>query len=634
MYANQLINEAEVQKTWGPVIEESTGITEKSKLSWMSKYCHYHNLNESVYNTVHLNPNMNVQSMGNATFPANPTTPNAFAGQATGSGDRPFSLLPLAMQVAAQTVGLDLVPVVPMQGPMGVLTYLDFVYGGGRDTGAPGSTTAAGAVGPGAGAGAPDVVGSPLLIKCSAIPLVVAAGTDGFAANDVIYAASAAAVVGLATGSYELTYVGRSRIDGLQIFRVRAYNGVLLANGYAGLFNNYTQGGENAGEAIYSAISNGINFYGNAAVAGTTPFPVLAQGAAPIAGAAGNLAQGAFGAVAGLSYVSALEDHITGFSGNAFQPANNPNATVGGPQFTNQNITGLDPYLRGVGESTVDNVMGLSLFNKSVAADTFQVAAAVTREQVQDLKQFGIDAVAQVEAVLVNELTQSINRFILDRIFRNGVTNAAQVQALNRTSLSEQFDAAGVAGAAIPLGPNNIANAIISTTAPFPVQTNVLGGGNTQGTLQRRVYTKILAASNLIATRGRRGPATFAVTGGEMATALQSVAGFIAYPLSNTVNQAGGSLYPIGAIAGVTIYVDPNRAFNDYTIAVGRKGDGNSPGLVFMPYLMAESVETIAEGTMAPKIAVKSRFCLVDAGFNPELMYYTMNFTFTGVSII
>ena len=44
MHANQLINEAEVQKTWGPIIEESTGITEKSKLSWMSKYCHYHNL--------------------------------------------------------------------------------------------------------------------------------------------------------------------------------------------------------------------------------------------------------------------------------------------------------------------------------------------------------------------------------------------------------------------------------------------------------------------------------------------------------------------------------------------------------------------------------------------------------------
>ena len=78
---------------------------------------------------------MNVQSMGNATaFPRiHWTTMNALPSTSmTGSGDRPFSLLPLAMQVAAQTVGLDLVPVVPMQGPMGVLTYLDFVYGGGR----------------------------------------------------------------------------------------------------------------------------------------------------------------------------------------------------------------------------------------------------------------------------------------------------------------------------------------------------------------------------------------------------------------------------------------------------------------------------------------------------------------------
>jgi hypothetical protein len=643
MYANQLINEAEVQKTWGPVIEESTGITEKSKLSWMSKYCHYHNLNESVYNTVHLNPNMNVQSMGNATLPGNPGSMNAFSGQATGSGDRPFSLLPLAMQVAAQTVGLDLVPVVPMQGPMGVLTYLDFVYGGGRDNGAPASSTAAGAVGPGVGAGAPDVQGSPLLIKCSAIPTVVAAGTDGFAVNDVIYAASAAAVAaGDATASYELTYVGRSRVDGLQIFRVRAYNGALATSGFAGLFNNYTQGGENAGEAIYSAISDGIAFYAYGATPTVTPFVVMAQGAAPIVGtggaagattleAAGLFGQNAAGTangLASLSYVSALEDHITGFSGNAFQPANNPGPAVGGPQFANQNINGTDPYLRGVGESTVDNLMGLTLFNKSVAADTFQVAAGVTREQVQDLKQFGIDAVAQVEAVLVNELTQSINRYILDRIFRNGVTNAVNVSAVTGTVLSEQFDTAIPAvGANINLGPNNTTNVVQTVAAPG---ATVAAGGTTQGTLQRRIYTKILAASNLIATRGRRGPATFAVTGGEMATALQSVAGFVAYPLSNTVNQAGGSLYPIGAIAGVTIYVDPNRAFNDYTICVGRKGDGNSPGIVFMPYLMAESVETIAEGTMAPKIAVKSRFALVDAGFNPELMYYTMNFNFIG----
>ena len=573
MYTNHLINEAEVQKTWAPIIEEATGITEKSKLTWMSKYCHYHNLNESVYNTVHLNPNMNVQSMGAPTFPDAPTTLNNFYSQTPGSGDRPFSLLPLAMQVAAQTVGLDLVPVVPMQGPMGVLTYLDFVYGGGR-------TSQAGGI---------NGNSAPLLIK---VDLVVATGA-ALAVDDVIYAGTG--LVG-GFGAYELTYVGKSRIDGYSIFRVRG-----KGTDVAQATDPYAQG-EEGYQPIYTAVNGSTDGYDDDAL---TTVKVNFESAAEL--------------------VKALEDHITGFSGNAFS-VNNP-ATG---SLTANGINSNDPYLRGEGESTVDNVMGLSLFNKSVAAKTYQVAAAVTREQVQDLKQFGIDAVAQVEAVLVNELTQSINKYILDRIFKNGVTNAYQVSQVDSTILSAAFTTGSSAPVTIALGPDNTGvNRSVSVNSVV-----VNGGGETQGTLQRRILTKILAASNLIATRGRRGPATYAVTGGKMASALQDVAGFVAYPLSNTVNQAGGSLYPIGAIAGVTIYVDPNRDFNDVKIAVGRKGDGNSPGLVFMPYLMAESVETIAEGTMAPKIAVKSRFDLVDAGFHPQTMYYVLNFDFAGVDII
>ena len=572
MYANQLINEAEVQKTWAPIIEEATGITEKSKVSWMSKYCHYHNLNESVYNTVHLNPNMNVQSMGAPTFPGDPTTLNQFYSQTPGSGDRPFSLLPLAMQVAAQTVGLDLVPVVPMQGPMGVLTYLDFVYGGGRVSQAGGLNTNS----------------APLMIKVNA---TVATGAD-LAVNDILYAGTGA------FGAYELTYIGKSRIDGYAIFRVRG-KGTDVAQGT----DAYAQG-EEGYQPIYTAITPSTDGYTD---------DVL------------NTVKVNFDSSPEL--VKALEDHIPGFSGNAFS-VNNP--STGTPTFGVESIDGTNPYERGAGEATPDNIMGLSLFNKSVAAKTYQVAAAVTREQIQDLKQFGIDAVAQVEAVLVNELTQSINKYILDRIFKNGVTNAYQVSQVDGTVLSASFNVTTGAAVTLSLGTDNTG---VVRTVSVP-RTIVNTGGETQGTLQRRILTKILAASNLIATRGRRGPATFAVTGGKMASALQDIAGFVPYPLSNTVNQAGGSLYPIGAIAGVTVYVDPNRDFNDVKIAVGRKGDGNSPGLVFMPYLMAESVETIAEGTMAPKIAVKSRFDLVDAGFHPQTMYYTLNFAFEGVDII
>jgi len=264
----------------------------------------------------------------------------------------------------------------------------------------------------------------------------------------------------------------------------------------------------------------------------------------------------------GAELVKALEDHIPGFSG-ADDDGN--------------------PFDRGVGEQTPDKVMGLSLFSKSVSAETFQVAAAVTREQVQDLKQFGVDAVAQVEAVLTNELTQSNNNHILSTM-------------------------RSIAGTANGLG----------FTIPG---AGALTGGETIADQHRAILTSILAAANLIAQNGRRGAGNFAVVGGKMASALQSVAGFVAYPMANTVNQVAGSIYPLGSVAGINIYTDPSVDFDSGEVLVGRKGDGNGPGLVFMPYLMAESVQAIVEGTMAPKVAVKSRYALVQAGFHPQTQY-------------
>ena len=83
------------------------------------------------------------------------------------------------------------------------------------------------------------------------------------------------------------------------------------------------------------------------------------------------------------------------------------------------------------------------------------------------------------------------------------------------------------------------------------------------------------------------------------------------------------SLYFAGSIAGVNIYVDPYMTWDDNRICVGRKSDGNTPGVVFMPYILADTIQIIAEGTMAPKMLVNSRFAIVDAGFHPEQNYFT-----------
>lgn len=525
-----LINESEIVGRWGQIIESNTGITDGNKVNWMSKYCHYHELYESN-SYAQLGA---VNGMGATRFPGNPGTQSAFGSQETGSGDKANSLLPLAMQVAAQTIGLDLVPVIPMPGPMGVLTYMDFVYGGGKT----------------AGTG----VNIPLLVKVNygttAVPAFVA-GTTSTAVNGVT-----------------LAYVGSSRLDGYPIFHVTGTltTGTLLT-------------------VATTAIGVGIG--------------------------------GVTGATAGLTIelVKALEDHITGFSGQS----------LANGDYT---IAPNDPYSREQGESTQDNLMNLTLFNKSVEAKTFQVAAAITREQVQDLKQFGIDAVSQVESVLINELTQSINKNILGRMFSLGEKNHEQVIRTQGTNFFVNLGATAVTVSNSAVANNATAFGAYLSSATLKGATmnatEVIGSASENlHTRQRKIMSKLLAITNLISIRGHHGPATFVVTNGQVCSALQDVAGFIAAPMANTLNQMGGSLYPVGTLNGLGIYNDPNMAWNDTRICVGRKGDGNSPGLVFMPYLMAESVQTIAEATMAPKIAIKSRFALVEAGFKPETMYMT-----------
>ena len=165
----QLLNQNEIYETWSPIIESKTGMTDRSKVEWLSKYCHFHSLNESAgaYNSLTV-----LNGMGNILPPGNYSQGAAGAGPAgfyynntynagtpfVGSGDKFPSLLPLAIQVAAKTVGFDIVPVIPMSGPTGVLSYLDYVYAGGTLTGASTDTTT------NFTANAPDMIKVPIAV--------------------------------------------------------------------------------------------------------------------------------------------------------------------------------------------------------------------------------------------------------------------------------------------------------------------------------------------------------------------------------------------------------------------------------------------------------------------------------------
>jgi len=317
----QLLNEAQVFETWSPIIEEKTGINESNKLKWMSKYAHYHSLNEGFsYPQASL---FNTPGMGNVT-PASTVAggaANFYGAGSKGSGDKFPSLLPLAIQVAARTIGFDIVSVVPMNGPSGVLTYLDYVYAGGRDPFAPGLGNSNPAIGGTAVANSSRFTDKFKLFKLnptgfganlntSALWRLVTTGAYYLLSTGDNSAANAEAIL--------VQFVGLSRIDGFPIFNVvgEGLNVTIpAAAGTVALTDLSPQ----------SASTQTVNFYeviGSPAITYVFPIATIAggSGTAWTVTVPANAAANNFNAAAATQFyaelVRGLEDHIQGFAGS------------------------------------------------------------------------------------------------------------------------------------------------------------------------------------------------------------------------------------------------------------------------------------------------------------------------------
>jgi hypothetical protein len=572
------LNEQQIVETWSPMIENTTGLKDKSKLNWISKYAHYHALNEAEMGGVHAPyaTLYNVPGVGNSQ-PAQiaATTAGQFhSASSTGSGDKWPALLPMSLQVAARTIGFDVVNVVPMPGPNGVVSYLDYVYAGGKQPfGAPPANSPANPNPASAGAytNAYSAYEAPSQFKIN-LTADASAVKAGLAVGEVVKFQNETASVQLTA-----TYIGKSRIDGFSMFKTGAFTG---ATNLADIFDASTR------------------IIDDSSVAGVvTSYPTL---------------------------ISTLEDQVQGFVGAGAKDTDDWGGTfVDGTKL-------YEPMERGVGEMTYPRALGLTVFTKFVQVGTYQVSVSVTQEQIQDLnKQWGIDVIAMVENAGINEISQSINKHILSRLFSLGWKNHVKANEVEGINLN--IDTTATTNSTTPAYVYAEDNATVAASMTLPgykaVPTGATGSHfENEDTAIKRLMARILAAGNVVMQRGRRGPANFVITNIKVATALQTNSQYAFSPMANTFNQNNGSLYPLGTIAGMTVYVDPNMVYEDTRVLVGRKGASDEPGVVFCPYLMAESVKLITEGTGAPKVIIKSRYALVDAGWHPETMYLTLYF--------
>jgi hypothetical protein len=289
-----------------------------------------------------------------------------------------------------------------------------------------------------------------------------------------------------------------------------------------------------------------------------------------------------------ITLVSALEDHIPGFSANWTAAASGM-------------ASGAYPMGRLADDQSYAGVIGPKISSKTVAVGTIEVSSALRRTEIEDIKaNTGMDIVQKMESILVNELSQTISKQIVSKIFELG--------DLNRTSA--------------PL--NNGGNSIFDLNTSYT--TNV--GGETTHAVQRKLITKIAHASNFIATEGRVGPAQYLITNGGLAAALQDIAGYTINPVKSKLNGQG-QLYPVGSIGDISIYVDPYMRYNDNRIVLGRKNNPDQPGIIFVPYLMAQSISVISEATFAPRMLLRSRYAVTEVGWFPQKQYMTILVTDT-----
>ena len=572
-----MINENNGAQMWSKMITEQFGVKDSEKLNWVSQYAAIHEIHESSLGVqngtmipsqgvspLYATP-LNTVGMANpaAPSPLSPetTAPGNFYSQSTGSGDVPVSTLPMALNIALMTIGLELVPVIPSKGPWQLLTYMDFPYAGGKL----GKNNEVASL-DGKGVGREN---KPLYFKVKNL------NTKGIKDFDKSKLVDGETVFVFTADTYALTgkFKGFGRMDGaLLLETVSAVKGSEPASIVE----------------VFDAI--------NAAAA-----PTVKIGTAN----ATPLVKNAFGTYGEVDFVQTQVDFVDGFA-----------------NFANGK---KEAMTRAQNETGTGNVIGLRLFSKWVQMGSYEVTGTVTRQQLQDLPLYGVDAVAKVMEALQNEITQSINARILEHVFALGVTNAVNQRAfqgvdlnLHMGSANTTMDKTGAKTYADIMGVEH------KTTWGEIKNSEVMTSAENLHTRQRRIASRVLAAATLIQNVGRRGRATWIVTNAQIAAALQDVSGYVVAPFANGMAQDGSqNLYLGGTLMGLKVYVDPYMDWNDTRICVGRKGNGNEPGVIFMPYILADTVSITAEGTMAPKMLVNSRYAIVDAGFYPETMYYT-----------
>jgi hypothetical protein len=565
---------------WSSILE-NMGISNSERIDWMSEVAEITTVYENAYVNMGSITGMGAVAAAQPSSNIGVTIGGYNVGDTygtdgvVGSGDYGQQLVPVAMKIAGQTIGLDLVAVKPVGGTKIDLMFVDFEYDNTDDDA---NST-----------GRPQVFkvnyngsGELASVKAYLNDILFRLGisqTQGGLTSRVYVKLGFTNSVAYTTLSSSPTvktdwveFLGYSRIDNLPMFR--AFRQPNITAGGMGAYSSWAFDADKntfgSTGAMVDVLDNGFaRVTGWTVGTGSTSSAVQVTTASCV-----------------VEMISALEDHIPGVVTNF----------NGGSKQADYPMTRLQE------ENTYPNVIAPKVTSKTIQVGSIEISTALKRTEIEDIKaNLGIDIVQKMESILVNELSQTISKQIVNKLFEMGNLNRGVAPENVTSNISDgkifDFDVTAYL-----------------TAAP---------GGETSHAIQRKLISKIMNASNFIATEGRVGPAQFIVTNGKYAAVLHDIAGYTINPTKSKFSGAG-QLYPVGTIGDITIYVDPYMRYNDNRILVGRKNAADQPGIVFCPYLMAQSISLISEATFAPRMLLRSRYAIAELGWYPQKQYMTV----------
>lgn len=540
------IDKTKAVAKWSPILE-SMGVSNVTRQEWMAEMAEFNQLNENAY------ANASIAGMGGIYNPGVSQVPGQLG--TAGSGDIAQNMLPVSMKIAAQTIGLDLVAVKPTSGPKIDLMFMDFQY---EDT-ANNET-----------AGRPQVFMVKVEDATERATVVDAFKTQmGVVGTKQTIGGlyGARIFTNISTGAW-LTEVDFEALTSME--NVVEFLGFSRIYGYPMLRAFRQHNAWNAYDSAFDQTKNTFNQTDNLVE------QILDLGGVDVSDADAK----------SVELVSALDDHLPGFVTNFLQ--DNGNA----------------PMNRQEDDDTYANNIGPRLETKTVHVGTIQVSSALRRTDIEDIKaNAGIDILQKMESVLVNELSQTISKQIVNKIFEMGNMNRESAPLAATQTVPGKSD-----------------------LTIFDLDTAYVGalGGETTHAVQRKLSTKMRHASHYISTDGRIGTAQYAVTNGGIAAALVDNQNYTLNPIANSSLNTEGQLYPVGKVGGIELYVDPYMRYDDNRMVLGRKNTPEQPGIIFVPYLMAQSFQITSEATFAPRILLRSRYAVAEVGFYPHKQYMTL----------